>query len=103
MEKSFSVALSFILLTLFQRKIMQPLFKKLNLKNHSHVLIINAPESLEPKLAPLTDYIVCRNLQEIEDITFALIFVYDRADVISLAKAIVAKNKGRWYFMVCVS
>jgi hypothetical protein len=54
---------------------MSSTFEKLNLKNHSQIVVLNAPESFEPELAMLHDVRILRNLQDADDIQFSLAFV----------------------------
>jgi hypothetical protein len=69
-------------------------FEKLNLKNHSRVVVLNAPQSFEPELAGLHDVPVVRSLQEVDSIEFSLAFVTRQQEVDSLGKAIAKKAKG---------
>jgi hypothetical protein len=68
-------------------------FEKLNLKNHSHVIVLNAPQSFEPELAAL-QVPVLRSLQEADGIEFSLAFVTRQQEVDSLGKAIAKKAQG---------
>ena len=68
-------------------------FEKLNLKNYSHVVVLNAPPSFEPELAALQVPVV-RSLKELDGIEFSLAFVTRQQEVDSLGKAIAKKAKG---------
>jgi hypothetical protein len=69
-------------------------FQKLNLKDQSHILVLNGPESFEPELATLHGVTVLRKLQGPGDIGFALAFVTKQQEVDALAKAISKRAKG---------
>ena len=69
-------------------------FEKLNLKNHSHVVVLNAPESFEPELAALRNVTILRSLQDLGGIQFSLAFITKQHEVDSLGKAIAKKAKG---------
>lgn len=69
-------------------------FEKLNLKNHSQIVVLNAPSSFEPELAALHAVTVLRNLQGLGDIEFSLAFVTKQEEVDTVAKAIAKRAKG---------
>jgi hypothetical protein len=69
-------------------------FEKLNLKNHSTILVLNPPASFEPELAALHAITVLRNLQDLDAIGFSLAFVTTRKEVDTFAKAIAKRAKG---------
>ncbi len=69
-------------------------FQKLNLKDQSRILVLNAPESFEPELAGLKGVTVLRGLQDAGDIQFSLAFVTKQQEVDKLASAIAKKAKG---------
>ncbi|HIK46658.1 MAG TPA: hypothetical protein IGR64_17550 [Leptolyngbyaceae cyanobacterium M65_K2018_010] len=73
---------------------MTPLFKKLNLKDQTDILVLNAPPSFEPELAALEGVRVHRDGQALAAITFALAFVTTQAAVDELARVIAAKVQG---------
>lgn len=73
---------------------MAPVFGKLNLKDQSEILVLNAPESFEPELAALAGVAVLRELSAAKVVTFALAFVTKQKEVDTLAKAIAKKAKG---------
>ena len=72
---------------------MNPLFQKLNLKDQSEILVLNAPESFEPELAALEGVSIQEDLSEIGAIAFALAFVTTQQEVDTLAQAIAAKAR----------
>ncbi len=69
-------------------------FEKLNLKNHSHILVLNAPRSFEPELKTLDGVTVLRKLQGLDEIGFSLAFVTKQQEVDSIAQAIAKRAKG---------
>jgi len=73
---------------------MPSTFEKLNLKNQTTILVLNAPASFEPELAALHGVTVLRNLQPLDAIDFSLAFVTTQKEVDTLAKAIAKRAKG---------
>jgi hypothetical protein len=73
---------------------MASTFDKLNLKNQTQILLLNAPASFEPELARLRDVTILRRLQDLDDIEFSLAFVTTQKDVDALGKAVTRKAKG---------
>jgi hypothetical protein len=73
---------------------MPSVFSKLNLKDQTTLVIVNAPESFEPELAALGGVTVLRDVDSAEDIAFSLAFVTKQKEVDTLAKAIAKKAKG---------
>ncbi len=73
---------------------MSDIFKKLNLKDQTEILILNSPASFEPELASLPDVAIQRELKAVKDITFALAFVTKQKEVDTIAKAVARKAKG---------
>lgn len=73
---------------------MTPLFKKLNLKAQTKILVVNAPPSFEPELMALADVAVQRQVEAVDTIAFALAFVTQQAEVDGLAQAIAPKLPG---------
>lgn len=69
-------------------------FQKLNLKDHSPILVLNPPASFEPELKTLDGVTVLRKLQDLGDIGFSLAFVTKQREVDSLAQAIAKRAKG---------
>jgi hypothetical protein len=70
------------------------IFGKLNLKNQSQIVVLNAPESFEPELAALDGVAVHREAPSAQPITFALAFVKTQAEVDAAAAAILPKTEG---------
>lgn len=73
---------------------MTPLFKKLNLKEQTEILVVNAPASFEAELAALEGVAVQRSPTALESITFALAFVTQQTEVDELAAAIAPQAPG---------
>ncbi len=73
---------------------MQSTFEKLNLKNRTQIVVLNAPESFESELAALNGVSVLRDPKAAGEIEFSLAFVTKQKEVDALAKVIDKKAKG---------
>jgi hypothetical protein len=73
---------------------MSKLFQKMNLKDQSMIVVLNAPASFEAELTALKDVIVARELKAVKEIEFSLAFVTKQAEVDKLAQAIAKKVRG---------
>jgi hypothetical protein len=73
---------------------MTPLFTKLNLKQQTEILILNAPDSLETELDALEGVTIERDLEDVEEIQFCLAFVTQQEEVNQIAREIAAKLQG---------
>lgn len=73
---------------------MSLLSQRLNLKNQTEILVLNAPESFEPELAALDGVAVVQDIYDVDEITFSLAFVTTQEEVDKIAKAIATKVKG---------
>jgi hypothetical protein len=73
---------------------MATTFQKLNFKEQNQILVINAPESFESELTSLQDVEIKRNLDEVTEIDFALVFVTRKAEIDKLSPKLVAKARG---------
>jgi hypothetical protein len=73
---------------------MGTVFDKLQLKDQSEILVLNAPASFEPELSGLTDVEVVRDLQEVQQVDFALVFVTSRDQVARTVPGVVAQAPG---------
>jgi hypothetical protein len=71
---------------------MPPLFKKLNLKDHAEMLVLNAPASFEPELQALDGVKIARSLAEVSSIGFALAFAIRQTQVDALSADLVARS-----------
>ncbi|MBF2029936.1 MAG: hypothetical protein IGS48_24805 [Oscillatoriales cyanobacterium C42_A2020_001] len=73
---------------------MTPLFTKLNLKNQTEILVLNAPESFEPELEAFDEVSVLEDIDDIAVITFALAFVTKQEELNATAIEIAEKAHG---------
>jgi hypothetical protein len=73
---------------------MPSTFTKLNLKDQTKIVILNAPESFEPELAALENVAVRRSVKDVKRIAFSLAFVTQQKEVDTLARAVAAKTEG---------
>lgn len=73
---------------------MTPLFKKLNLKNQTELVILNAPESFDTELQPLQNLKILRDLKAVDEIQLVLVFATKQSEVDGAARAIGPKAKG---------
>jgi hypothetical protein len=69
-------------------------FAKLNLKDETDIVIVNAPESFEPEIAGLKGVTVRRSMSDAKEVAFSLSFVTKQKDVDALAKAAARKAMG---------
>jgi hypothetical protein len=73
---------------------MSQTFAKLNLKDQSDIVIVNAPASFEPEIGSLRGVTVRRALSDAKQVAFSLAFVTKQKEVDTLAKAIARKASG---------
>ncbi|MBO0861611.1 MAG: hypothetical protein J2P21_24605 [Chloracidobacterium sp.] len=73
---------------------MSIIFNKLNLKNQTEILVLNAPESFERELAALSNVTVKRDVGDVKEIAFSLAFVTRLKEVDAIAKTVARKAKG---------
>ena len=73
---------------------MPSVFQKLNLKQQSEIVVINAPASFEPELTALRGVAVRRDLQGVTAVEFSLAFVTTQKQVDQLGPAVGKKAKG---------
>ena len=73
---------------------MGPVFAKLNLKDQAEVVVLQAPLSFEPELSWLADRRVVRDVTEVGEVRFALVFAYMKSELDALSAALVAKAEG---------
>jgi hypothetical protein len=69
-------------------------FSKLNLKEHTEILVLNSPASFEPEIARLDGVTVRRALADVKQVDFSLAFVTTQKEVDSIAKAVARKAAG---------
>ncbi|BCS35183.1 hypothetical protein TBR22_A44100 [Luteitalea sp. TBR-22] len=73
---------------------MSDLFRKLNLKDHATIVVLDAPTSLEPALATLAGVTVMRKVPATGGVVFALAFVRTLAAVERVARDVVPRLEG---------
>lgn len=73
---------------------MTPLFKKLNLGTHKSLWILNAPESFDHELDPLTGVTIDRSETTAHSHAFAIGFAITRAELNQISKLIVNTMTG---------
>ena len=73
---------------------MATLFDKLQLKGHTNMLVLNAPESFESELSRMPVKNIHRGIPSLPEIRFSLAFVTKQAEVDALTKKIAARAKG---------
>lgn len=73
---------------------MASVFDKLNLKDHTGILVLGAPASFEPEIESLSGVSVVRDASKIESIRFAIVFVTKAAEVESAVERIASKTVG---------
>ena len=72
---------------------MSELFKKLNLKDRTRILVLDAPASFEPELAALAGVTVDRAVDG-RPVQFALAFVRTRARLDEVSRELTARAEG---------
>jgi hypothetical protein len=73
---------------------MATVFEKLNLKNHTEIIVLNAPASFEPELRGLEGVKVRRSLAGVGTVAFALAFVTKQSEVDNVAPALTRLADG---------
>jgi len=71
-----------------------PLFRKLNLKAETRIVVLDAPASFEPELAALEGVAVLRAIPADEGVSFALAFVQAQAGLDAAARSLAARAVG---------
>jgi len=74
--------------------LMTPLFKKLNLKDHKQILVLNAPASFNSELAMLQEVRVFTNDNQVGQIDFLLAFALTQQEVDAYASIAAQKTQG---------
>ena len=69
-------------------------FAKLNLKDQTDIVIVNAPASFEPEVASLRGITVRRALSDAKQVVFSLAFATTQKEVDAVATAIARKAAG---------
>jgi len=74
---------------------MDAIFKKLNFKNQPNILVINTPDSFQANIDTMAEWAnISFNINESEEIEFAIIFVTKKAETNELIPQIAPKLKG---------
>lgn len=73
---------------------MATVFEKLNWKDQKEIMVLNAPESLQPELAQLSSTTILSDLFPLKEVPFTLAFVTHKAEVDKLAPQIANRAKG---------
>jgi hypothetical protein len=73
---------------------MPTIFAKLNLKNQTQIVVLDAPASFESELAALKGVEIIRDLKKVKEVTFSLAFVTTKEQIDALAPAIARKAEG---------
>jgi hypothetical protein len=74
--------------------VISALFKKLNLREQTEIVVMNAPASFEAELAKLDSVNVVRNPGKTKETEFAIAFAVTQAELDLASKALTAKTKG---------
>jgi hypothetical protein len=74
--------------------VISALFKKLNLKEQTEIVVMNAPVSFEAELAKLDSVNVVRDPGKTKETEFAIAFAITQAELDLASKALTAKTKG---------
>jgi hypothetical protein len=69
-------------------------FGKLNLKEQTKIVVLNAPETFEAEVGKLRGVAVRRNLSSTRPVSFALAFVMRQAELDSVARALTQMAEG---------
>lgn len=79
---------------------MNNLLKKLNLKNQKSILILNAPDDLNPIFREFSEYIEVKTSIETPDTEFALIFCTKLEEIQKFASLVdkIIANEGLFWF-----
>lgn len=73
---------------------MTPLFRKLNLKEHRSIAVLNAPESFEPELAALDGVAVSREVGTGAKLGFGIAFVVTQKQLDEASTALATAADG---------
>ena len=71
---------------------MADVWRKLNLKDHDEIVLVNAPASFEPEVKALDGVTVKRKPADVKTITFFLAFVTKQKELDDLARVVAKKS-----------
>jgi hypothetical protein len=81
---------------------MTPLFKKLNFKAHTPILILNAPENFVFAMEAMKQFTtISTSMEEVKSTGFILVFVTMQQEVDTLAPAVAQKLEGDGVLWFC--
>lgn len=81
---------------------MTPLFKKLNFKNHTQIIVLNVPSTLEAEADEMTKFTeVKKDLDNITGLNFCIAFATQQAELDALADQLQDLLKGDPILWVC--
>src|SRR6185437_4384864 len=73
---------------------MPSVITKLNLKEQTEIVVVNAPASFEPELKALNEVTVVRDPKKVKSIAFALVFATKQNELDALSKHLAPKAEG---------
>ncbi len=73
---------------------LSAIFKKLNLKDETEIVVVNAPKSFEAELATLDSVRVVRDPARVKAIDFALAFATTQNELDEASRALTSKAQG---------
>ena len=73
---------------------MGSVFEKLNLGSRQEIVVLDAPESLQPELAKLPVITIHHHLESVAEAEFWLVFVTRKSEVERLAPLVARRVKG---------
>jgi hypothetical protein len=73
---------------------MPTLFRKLNLKDQTEIIVVDAPASFEPELATLGSVRIVRDPSKVKSVEFAIAFAITQTELDRASKELSDKAKG---------
>lgn len=81
---------------------MDPIFKKLNFKDHKNILVVNAPESFQLNMEAMSGFTrFFLRPEELAELEFALVFATRQEEINAYASLIAPKLKGDAILWFC--
>jgi hypothetical protein len=81
---------------------MSPLFKKLNYKDQTNILVINSPKSFDSELNEMANHAkIITTLSKAKDVEFAMCFATTQSEIDSFVKDVYPKLKGDAIIWLC--